>query len=103
MLTPRKKALKRALEKAKESDMDFKSEEGVELESFKSREKKEEKPPIEFKGTYYSPDKNYKTKVKKRYGEEATSKETRTFKGIINKAPKPKLKKQENNINTYNV
>jgi hypothetical protein len=46
-------------------------------------------PPKEFKQKYYSPDGNYKTTVKKRYGAPETVKETRTVKGVINKVAKP--------------
>jgi hypothetical protein len=46
-------------------------------------------PPKEFKQKYYSPNGEYKTIVKKRYDMPETSKEKRTVKGVINRAPKP--------------
>ena len=46
-------------------------------------------PPKEFKQKYYSPNGEYKTIVKKRYDMPETSKEKRTVKGIVNRAPKP--------------
>jgi hypothetical protein len=45
--------------------------------------------PRESKQKFYSPDGNYKTTVKKRYGAPETVKETRTVKGAINKVAKP--------------
>lgn len=103
MLPPKKKALKRALENAEESTgkklMDSEYNEGADAPSFMEQSPKN---PIEFKGTYYSPDKMYKTKVKKRYGEDEVSKEKRTFRGVVSKAPKPNRRKQEGqNNNIY--
>ena len=46
-------------------------------------------PPKEFKQKYYSPNGDYKTIVKKRYDMPETSKEKRTVKGSVNRAPKP--------------
>jgi hypothetical protein len=46
-------------------------------------------PPKEFKQKYYSPNGDYKTIVKKRYDMPETSKEKRTIKGLVNRAPKP--------------
>lgn len=103
MLTPKKKALKRALENAEDPTskklMDSEYNEGVDTPSLTEQAPKN---PIEFKGTYYSPDRMYKTKVKKRYGEDEVSKEKRTFKGVVSRAPKPNRRKQEEqNNNIY--
>jgi hypothetical protein len=100
MLTPKKKALKRALkdiDSEKNNSADAPMEQDITMERDKSqRVERRPKSPIEFKGTYYSPDGLYKTKVKKRYDEEdQSSKEKRTFKGVLLNVEKPKYKKQK--------
>lgn len=48
-----------------------------------------DKNPREAKLKYFSPDGNYKTVVKKKYGEAPKVKETRTLKGVLKGAGKP--------------
>jgi hypothetical protein len=47
-----------------------------------------DKAPKEAKMKFYSPDGNYKTVVKKNYGEPERAKETRTLKGVLRGVPK---------------
>jgi len=47
-----------------------------------------DKAPKEAKMKFYSPDGNYKTVVKKNYGEPERDKETRTLKGVLRGVPK---------------
>jgi len=47
-----------------------------------------DKEPKEAKMKFYSPDGNYKTVVKKNYGEPERAKETRTLKGVLRGVPK---------------
>ena len=47
-----------------------------------------DKAPKEAKMKFYSPDGNYKTIVKKNYGEPERAKETRTLKGVLRGVPK---------------
>ena len=49
----------------------------------------DKKNPREAKQKFYSPDGNYKTVVKKRYGEPESVKETRTLKGTLRGVNKP--------------
>lgn len=52
------------------------------------------KNPKESKQKFYSPDGNYKTVVKKRYGEPESVKETRTLKGVLRGVNKPTINEQ---------
>jgi hypothetical protein len=52
------------------------------------------KNPRESKQKFYSPDGNYKTVVKKRYGEPESVKETRTLKGVLRGVNKPTINEQ---------
>lgn len=47
-----------------------------------------DKAPKEAKMKFYSPDGNYKTVIKKNYGEPERAKETRTLKGVLRGVPK---------------
>jgi hypothetical protein len=49
------------------------------------------KAPKEAKMKFYSPDGNYKTVVKKNYGEPERAKETRTLKGVLRGVNKPTM------------
>ena len=52
------------------------------------------KNPRESKQKFYSPDGNYKTVVKKNYGEPESVKETRTLKGALRGVNKPTINEQ---------
>lgn len=52
------------------------------------------KNPRESKQKFYSPDGNYKTVVKKNYGEPERAKETRTLKGVLRGVNKPTINEQ---------
>lgn len=53
-----------------------------------------DKAPKEAKMKFYSPDGNYKTIVKKNYGEPERAKETRTLKGVLRGVNKPTINEQ---------
>lgn len=53
-----------------------------------------DKAPKESKMKFYSPDGNYKTVVKKNYGEPERVKETRTIKGVLRGVNKPAINEE---------
>ena len=55
----------------------------------------DKKNPREAKQKFYSPDGNYKTVVKKRYGSPESVKETRTLKGVFRGVNKPSIQIDE--------